>query len=151
MEIEKSFRTTPLRWNDFGKWGLFRIMKSLLLSLIIILPLTVFGQGVSGTGWILEGEYSSKHIILFERDGTFTYLDISFPDLFGDKVNIENNNNNIYSIEDDDRITISFNGGFLICSLEINSSQDKMYGRCVNQNSIKKGTGTWETVGKKIE
>ena len=87
-----------LRWNDFGKWGLFRIMKSLLLSLIIILPLTVFGQGVGGTGWILEGEYSSKHIILFERDGTFTYLDISFPDLFGDKVNIENNNNNIIEI-----------------------------------------------------
>ena len=143
--------STLLRWNDFGKWGLFRIMKSLLLSLIIILPLTVFGQGVGGTGWILEGEYSSKHIILFERDGTFTYLDISFPDLFGDQIDIENNNNNIYSIEDDDRITISFNSGFLICSLEINSSQDKMYGRCVNQTSIKNKSGTWETVGKKIE
>tara|TARA_Y100000768_G_C23905151_1_gene647158 strand:+ start:180 stop:560 length:381 start_codon:yes stop_codon:yes gene_type:complete len=126
-------------------------MKSLLLMMIIFFPVTVFGQGVFGTGWILESEYTSKYIILFEKDGTFTYLNISYPDLLEGMVDVENDDNHIYSVEDGNRITISFNGGFMTCSLEISSSKDEMSGRCVNQTSIQNKSGTWVTNGKKIK
>ncbi len=119
--------------------------------MIIFFPVTVFGQGVFGTGWILESEYTSKYIILFEKDGTFTYLNISYPDLLEGMVDVENDDNHIYSVEDGNRITISFNGGFMTCSLEISSSKDEMSGRCVNQTSIQNKSGTWVTNGKKIK
>ena len=52
------------------------MIRVIFLTLIIFLPFTVFGKDIRGSGWIFyEGDVDKK-IILFEKDGTFTYLNV---------------------------------------------------------------------------
>ena len=108
-------------------------MRSLLLVLLISLPSIVFGEDISGTGWFFEENDGDKKIILFEKDRTFTYLNV--VSLSGNEGMVYSGKNETYSVNED-LVVISFNEGFKICSLTIDSRKDRMSGTCINKQGV---------------
>ena len=109
------------------------MIRVIFLVLIIFLPFTVFGKDIRGSGWIFyEGDVDKK-IILFEKDGTFTYLNV---------VNSSGGEGEVYSepVEtwtiDGDTAVLSYNDGYKICSLTINSRKDRMSGTCIYKKGL---------------
>tara|TARA_B110000438_G_C15664476_1_gene585446 strand:+ start:629 stop:988 length:360 start_codon:yes stop_codon:yes gene_type:complete len=109
------------------------MMRSLLLVLLISLPSIVFGEDMSGTGWFFEENNGDKEIILFEKDGTFTYLQVVM--LSGGEGEVYSDEYDTYSVNED-LVVISFTGGYKICSLTIDSRKDRMSGTCINKKGI---------------
>jgi len=95
------------------------------------------GQDIEGTGWKLSQSNGVKKIIIFEKDKTFSYLNVKINqsnegDLYNDEIDtwkIENGN-----------IIISFVNGFKINSGKINIKGDYMSGDWENK---KGNSGTW--------
>tara|TARA_Y100000768_G_scaffold106278_1_gene77882 strand:- start:1608 stop:2039 length:432 start_codon:yes stop_codon:yes gene_type:complete len=123
-------KNTPLRWSNFGKWGLQITMRSLLIVLLISLPSLVFGKDIVGTGWVLYEDDGHKTIVLFEKDGTLTFQNMISP---------SGNEGDVYSREIDtwtingDVVVLSFTNGFQLFSLTINNRGDSMTGTSINQ------------------
>ena len=94
-------------------------------------------------GWFLEESDGDKVIILFEKDGTFTYLDVTISS--GGEGEVYSDDIYIYSVKGD-RVVISFSDGYLICSLTMGTTKSRMSGTCLNQE------GTIEQItGRRIE
>ena len=108
-------------------------MKKLLLALLISLPFTVFGQDISGTGWKTYTEEGDELIILFESDGTFTYLN---------KVSYSGNEGKVFGDDDDtwsidgNKVVISYNSGYMLVSLTLNNKGDSMSGTSINVKGL---------------
>ena len=107
-------------------------MKKLtILLLLISIPFTVFGQGLSGTGWLFDDDNDDGKIILFESDQTFTYLNL--------KTNKRLNRGKVYSGDKDtwtingNVVVVSFNDGYKIISLTINNNGRSMQGMSINK------------------
>ncbi len=103
------------------------------MILLISLPSIVFGEDISGTGWFFERSDGDKQIILFEKDGTFTYLDVVISSNVDGEVYSEENDT--FSVNGD-LVVISFTDGYMICSLTINSRKDRMSGTCINKEGL---------------
>ena len=108
-------------------------MKKLLIFLLsfglLIAPSIVFGEGIDGTGWVFNEGNVDKKIILFESDGTFTYLN---------EVNSSGNEGRVFSKDTDtwtiegNTVVLSFSNGYRIVSLIINDRGDRMTGTSIN-------------------
>ena len=118
------------------------MMKNLLLVLIF-LPYFVFGEDISGTGWIFQENDGDKKIALFEKDGTFTYLQL--VGWSGNEGAVFSDDYDTYSV-DGDRVVKSYSNGYRICSLTINSKKDRMSGTCINKTGL-----IVQTTGKLID
>ena len=118
-------------------------MKKLVLILLFIIPLHGFGQDINGTGWKISQDDGGQKIIIFENDGTFSYLNVKIDQW---------NEGDFYSdltetwMLNDGVITISFSDGFKVHSGKINQKGDYMWGTWVNK---KKSSGTW--IGERIK
>jgi len=111
-------------------------MKKLLLALLISLPLTVFGQDISGTGWKLDYDDGDRQIFLFESDGTFTYLNIvSFT---GNTGKVFSDDSDTWSL-DGNKVIISFTSGYMLASLTLNINGDSMSGTTINKKGLVRG------------
>ena len=109
------------------------MIRVILLVLIIFLPLTVFGKDIRGSGWIFYEGDVDKSIILFEKEGTFTYLNVR--SITGNEGEVFSKPDNTWTI-DGDKVVISFTNGYRICSLELNKSKDRMSGTCINKRGL---------------
>ena len=94
---------------------------------------------IVGTGWVLYEDDGHKKIVLFEKDGTFTYQNMISP---------SGNEGNVYSGESDtwtingDVVVLSFTNGFQLVSLTINNIGDLMTGTSINElGEVKKVKG----------
>ncbi len=109
------------------------MMRVLLIVLIIFLPSKVFGKDISGSVWVFEEGDNDKTVVLFEIDNTITYMNL---------VSASGVEGQVYGDEDDtylvseDLVVISFNDGYMICSLTINARQDSMSGTCINKAGL---------------
>ena len=103
------------------------------MILLISLPSIVFGEDISGTGWFFERSNGDKQIILFEKDGTFTFLDVVISSNVDGLV--YSKQNQTYSVNED-LVVISFSDGYMICSLTINNRKDRMSGTCINKRGL---------------
>ena len=109
------------------------MMRVLLLVLIIFLPSKVFGKDISGSVWMFDESDLDKTVILFDIDKTFTYMNL---------VSARGVEGQVYGDEDDtylvseDLVVISFNDGYMICSLTISARQDSMSGTCINKTGL---------------
>ena len=116
------------------------MMRSLLILLLISLPSIVFGEDISGTGWIFYEDDNDKKIILFEKNGTFTYLNV---------VASSGSEGKVYSDEDEtwtvngDTVVLIYNNGYKTCSLTINSRKDWMSGTCINKTGLVEQVTGW--------
>ena len=105
-------------------------MKFLSTVLVILfLPQTVFGIEIGGTGWFFEGGDGAKKIILFDKNNTFTYLNINSPS--GNTGKIFSGDNFEWNYQEN-RIFLSYNNNFKVCSLDLKSSSF-MSGTCISE------------------
>ena len=145
MILEKEKKMTNKKTSTYNstRWGLQTVMRVLLLVLIIFLPFTVFGKDIQGSGWLFYDGEVDKRIILFEKDGTFTYLNL---------VMVSGNEGEVYSESDEtwfideDKVVLSFTDGYYICSLTLNRLKDRMSGTCINKKGLVE-----QVRGQKIE
>ena len=98
-------------------------MKKLLLLLMIV-PFIGFGQDIGGTGWKIYEEDGTRKIILFEKDGTFTYME-SQKQLYSDDTETWKLNG--------DKIIILYSDGYRILSGTINRERDYISGTSINR------------------
>ena len=105
-------------------------MRSLLIVLLISLPSLVFGKDIVGTGWVLYEDDGHKRIVLFEKDGTFTYQNIISPS--GNEGEVWSDEGDTWTINGD-MVVMSFTNGFLLVSLTINNRGDIMTGTSINK------------------
>lgn len=108
-------------------------MRVLLLVLIIFLPFTVFGKDIQGSGWLFYESDGDKKIILFEEDGTLTYLNLVM--VYGNEGKVFSKSDDTWFI-DEDKVVLSFTDGYRICSLTPNRSKDRMSGTCINKKGL---------------
>ena len=115
------------------------IIKILLLVLLIYLPSIAFGQNMGGTGWMIKSEYGDKTIILFEHDGTFTYLNVAHKS--GNEGMVYSDDEDTWHIEDN-KVVLQYSRGYQIQSFIMNNSGDYMSGMSINKKGkVKKVTG----------
>ena len=105
---------------------------SVLIILAGFLIGNVFANELSGKGWLFEDGIGGKKIILFEKDNTFTYLNIVSKDNEG---NLYSQDSHTYFIEGD-KVFISYTDGYRLCSLTLNG-KNNMYGVCINKKGMK--------------
>ena len=101
--------------------------------LMVLSSNIVFGENISGTGWFFEESNGDKEIILFGKDGTFKHLNVVSSS--GNEGEIDGDENETYSVNGD-LVVISYNDGYKICSLTINSRKDRMSGTSINKKGI---------------
>ena len=112
-------------------------MKRILFILLLTIPFLGFSQDISGTGWKIHEDDGDRIIILFEDDGTFTYLNVISNS--GRQGEVFGNHDETWEL-DGNKIVVLFNGGYLIWTGTINRTGDYMSGTMMN----KKGkTDTW--------
>ena len=115
------------------------MIRSLLIVLLITIPTLVFGKNIVGTGWVLYEDNSHKKIVLFEKDGTFTYQNTINPS--GNEGNVYSDGKDTWTINGD-VVVLSFTNGFKLISLTINNRGDLMNGTSVNElGEVKKVKG----------
>ena len=122
-------------------------MKYLLISILILTSFIGMSQkGIGGTGWKFENSAGAKRIILFDSDLTFKYLDlVSWADV-NQKGEIWGDDNETWSINEDNKFVMLFNDGYMVYSGEINESQNQISGTFMNNQGI-----TGKFTAKRIE
>ena len=112
-------------------------MKYLLISILILTSFIGMSQkGIGGTGWKFENSAGAKRIILFDSDLTFKYLDlVSWADV-NQKGEIWGDDNETWSIDEDNKFLMLFNDGYMVYSGEINESQNQISGTFMNNQGI---------------
>ena len=116
--------------------------RLLLLILLVVFSVFVFADDLSGTGWIFEDDDGERAIVLFDSDGTFSYVDVLPHD----------NQRTVWNEDDDtftvtgDLVVVSFTDGYRICSMTLNSRLNRMSGTCINKVGLVN-----ETAAKLIE
>ena len=111
-------------------------MKKILITLLLTITFIGLGQNLNGTGWKISSSDGGQKIIIFESDGTFSYLNIKSGFNEG---NFYSDNNDTWILKGV-TITLSYSNGFKINSGKINRTGDYMWGSWVNQ---KQDSGTW--------
>ena len=105
-------------------------MKKLILALLISISFNVFGQDITGTGWLFYEDDGDETIILFESDKTFTYLNV--VQASGNEGKVYNDDRDTWTI-DGNIVVISWTDGYKISSLTINNNGDGMSGTSINK------------------
>ena len=115
----------------FKKFKVNNFFKIIYFIFLFTFPVITLANGMKGSGWFAIDEDGDKKIILFEKDGSFTYLNIS---------NKSGNEGNVYSDyrdtwkEENNNLVLSFTDGYKICSLKpIDWSKEMMGGTCINK------------------
>ena len=105
-------------------------MKTLLTLFVLFFSSSVVADDINGSAWIFYEDDGDKSVILFEEDGTFTYLNVIANS--GNEGRVFSETNDTWS-QSGDEIVISFNDGYMLVSLKINKNGDKMSGTAINK------------------
>ena len=114
---------------------IYKYFKNLLkiITLLFLFNYSYYGlaEEIGGNGWYATYEDGDKKIILFEKDGSFTYLNVS--QLSGNEGNVYGDDNETWK-EVNNKLILSFNDGYRICSLIREKwSREIMNGSCINK------------------
>ena len=103
--------------------------RLLLLILLVVFPVFVFANDLWGTGWVASHSDGKKEVILFDDDGTFTYIEL-MP--YDGLEKVWNEDYDTYTVTED-LVVVSFTDGYRLCSMTLNSRRNRMSGTCVNK------------------
>ena len=110
------------------------LIKIISLFSFTLFPVTTFANEIAGSGYFAVFGDGDKHIILFEKDGTFTYLNVITSVNQG---KVYSDNRDTWE-GDKNKLFLSFTDGYLLCSLNRNSwSKSTMSGSCINKKGYK--------------
>tara|TARA_Y100000385_G_C12825161_1_gene522103 strand:+ start:286 stop:666 length:381 start_codon:yes stop_codon:yes gene_type:complete len=113
-------------------------MKLLIFTLLLTIPFFSLSQNISdtdinGTGWKITYDNGSKQILLFEDDGTFTFLNVLMSDNHNEG-NVYNREDELWELKEENQIVILFSNGYRILSGTINKSVDYISGTSINKS-----------------
>ena len=90
----------------------------------------IFADEIKGSAWIGRiGEDGHIQVLLFDKNETFSYLNV---------VSVSGGEGSVFGDEDDswelngNRLVISFNGGYMLCSLT-RDNRSEFSGTCINK------------------
>jgi hypothetical protein len=119
-----------------------KLIKVFSIVFLTFLPSIVWGGNIDGTGWFFEDNNGAIKIILFENDQTFTYLKETSHS--GNEGRVFGDDEDTW-IQDEDLVTISYNDGYMLCSLNLTGTK-RMSGTCINKVGEKR-----EVKGRLVE
>ena len=100
------------------------------LLFFLALPSVAFTSDIEGTGWIGSQSNGAKSIFLFDKDKTFSHLNVISPS--GNQGRVFGDNDETWELTENEILVISFNNGYKICSLK-RQNWNTMYGDCINK------------------
>jgi len=115
----------------FKKIQVNTFLKIIQLIFIFTFPVITLADEIKGNGWFAIDEDGDKKIILFEKDGSFTYLNVSMKS--GNEGNVYSDDRDTWK-EENNNLVLSFTDGYKICSLKpIDWPKKMMSGTCINK------------------
>ena len=113
------------------KFKVNNFFKIIQLIFLLTFPVITLADDIKGSGWFAIDEDGDKRIILFEKDGSFTYLNVSMNS--GNEGNVYSDDRDTWK-EENNNLVLSFTDGYKICSLKpIDWSKEIMSGTCINK------------------
>ena len=106
-------------------------MYKILFSILIFVSFLGYGQDISGTGWKIYDDDGDRRIVLFEEDGTFTFMRTQSV--------VWSDSDDTWKL-DGDKITMLYSDGYRILSGTINKERDYMSGTSINREGY---TDNW--------
>ena len=113
-----------------------RFIKIISLLSFLTFPLTCFAFDFEGSGWLVKEEDGDKKIILFEKDGSFTYLNVI--SLSGNQGRVFGDSRDTWE-KNENTLVISFTDGYKICSAK-RSVKFNLFGKIFSSNQLMKGS-----------
>ena len=105
--------------------------KIIQLIFLFTFPVITLADDIKGSGWSSIDEDGDKKIILFEKDGSFTYLNVSMKS--GNEGNVYSDDRDTWK-EENNNLVLSFTDGYKICSLKpIDWSKEMVSGTYINK------------------
>ena len=110
------------------------LIKIISLFSFALFPVPTFANEIAGSGWFAVYGDGDKQIILFEKDGTFTYLNVITSVNQG---KVYSDNRDTWE-GDKNKLFLSFTDGYLLYSLKRNNwFESAMSGSCINKKGYK--------------
>ena len=115
----------------FKKFKVNNFFKIIQLIFLFTFPVITLADDIKGSGWFALDEDGDKKIILFEKDGSFTYLNVSMKS--GNEGYVYSDDRDTWK-EENSNLVLSFTDGYKICSLKpVDWSKEMMSGTCINK------------------
>lgn len=108
-------------------------MKLFTFILLLILPIVGFSQDLGGTGWKIQDADGDTKIILFEKDGTFTYLNVTSKS--GNQGAVFSDPEETWKVNGN-KVTISFSNGYNVYSGTFSSDRTTIKGTSKNKQGL---------------
>ncbi len=111
-----------------------KLLRFIGLLFFLALPSITFASDIEGKGWIASYLDGSKQIILFEKDNTFTYLNIYSPS--GGQGEVYSDDQDTWKLtENKNLLVLSFTNGYMLCSVR-KENWKIMTGDCINKQGF---------------
>ena len=89
-------------------------LKIIPFLFLFISPVITIAEERKGNGWFATDKDGDKKIILFDKDGSFTYLNVISHS--GNEGRVFGGVKNTWK-EENNKLILSFNDGYKLCSL----------------------------------
>ena len=107
-------------------------LKFISLYFLFTSSCAALSSEIKGTAWSGIESDGDKIIFLFDKNGTFSYLNV---------ISISGNQGRVFGVEGKDtwseennKLVISFTNGFAVCSLDRKKwNPERMEGTCINK------------------
>ena len=106
-------------------------LKFISLYFLFTSSCAALSSEIKGTAWSGIESDGDKIIFLFDKNGTFSYLNVI--SISGNQGRVFGDENETWKLEDN-KLVISFNNGYKFCSLDIKKwNPESMKGTCINK------------------
>ena len=123
-------------------WGLFKKLKVIKLFMnnffkfisfyfLFTSSVAALSNEIKGSAWRGIQNDGDKIIFLFDKNGTFSYLNVI--SISGNQGRVFGDDSETWSVENN-KLVISFNNGYAVCSLDRKKwTPESMQGTCINK------------------
>ena len=106
-------------------------LKLISLYFLFTSSVAALSNEIKGSAWSGIEDDGDKIIFLFDKNGTFSYLNVI--SISGNPGRVFGDENETWKLEDN-KLVLSFNNGYSICSLDIKKwNPESMEGTCINK------------------
>jgi len=116
----------------FKKVKVKKFLKIIPFLFLFFSPVITLADEIKGSGWFATDKDGDKKIILFDKDGSFTYLNVISHS--GNEGRVFSGVRNTWKEEENNKLILSFNDGYKLCSLiREDWSREIINGSCINK------------------
>ena len=116
----------------FKKVKVKNFLKIIPFLFLFFSPVITLADEIKGSGWFATEKDGDKKIILFDKDGSFTFLNVISQS--GNEGRVFSGVRNTWKEEENNKLILSFNDGYKLCSLiREDWSREIINGSCINK------------------